>query len=78
MKKIVGLGACVFDTLISCDTYPVQDTKQKAESVFISGGGPVGNALVVASKLGVETEVLGAFGGDNAAAYLLEDLIATA
>lgn len=73
MKKIVGMGACVFDTLISCDTYPVEDTKQKAESVFISGGGPVGNALVVASKLGVETEVLGAFGGDNAAAYLLED-----
>ena len=73
MKKIVGMGACVFDTLISCDTYPVQDTKHKAEGVFISGGGPVGNALVVASKLGVETEVLGAFADDNAAVYLLED-----
>ena len=29
MKKVVGLGACVLDTLISCDKYPVEDTKQK-------------------------------------------------
>ena len=41
------------DTLINCDRYPAEDTKQKAESVFVSGGGPVGNALVVLSKLGV-------------------------
>ena len=73
MKKIVGMGACVFDTLISCNTYPTEDTKQKAEGVFVSGGGPVGNALVVASKLGVETEVLGAFADDNAGVYMLED-----
>ena len=32
MKKVVGLGACVLDTLISCDTYPTEDKKQKAES----------------------------------------------
>lgn len=73
MKKVVGLGACVLDTLIVCDRYPTEDTKQKAESVFLSGGGPVGNALVVMSKLGVETNVIGGFGGDNAGAYLLED-----
>ncbi len=73
MKKVVGLGACVLDTLINCDTYPKEDTKQKAESVFLAGGGPVGNALVVMSKLGVETQVIGGFGGDNAGAYLLED-----
>lgn len=73
MKKVVGLGACVLDTLITCDRYPKEDTKQKAESVFLSGGGPVGNALVVMSKLGVEAEVIGGFGDDNAGAYLLED-----
>lgn len=73
MKKVVGLGACVLDTLIVCDKYPTEDTKQKAESVFVSGGGPVGNALVVMSKLGVKADVIGAFADDNAGTYLLED-----
>jgi sulfofructose kinase len=73
MKKVVGLGACVLDTLINCDKYPTEDTKQKAESIFLSGGGPVGNALVVISKLGVGAEVIGGFGGDNAGKYLLDD-----
>ena len=73
MKKVVGLGACVLDTLINCDKYPLEDTKQKAQGVFLSGGGPVGNALVVMSKLGVETEVVGGFGSDNAGKYLLDD-----
>ena len=73
MKKVVGLGACVYDTLINCNTYPIEDTKQKAESVFISGGGPVGNALVVMSKLNVRTEIIGGFGSDNAGKYLLDD-----
>ena len=73
MKKVVGLGACVLDTLISCDSYPAEDKKQKAESIFLSGGGPVGNALVVISKLGVKAEVIGGFGSDNAGKYLLDD-----
>ena len=53
MKKIVGLGACVYDTLINCDRFPTEDTKQKADSVFVTGGGPVCNALVIAGKLGI-------------------------
>jgi len=73
MKKVVGLGACVLDTLINCDKYPVEDTKQKADGVFLSGGGPVGNALVVMSKLGVSAEVIGGFAGDSAGSYLLGD-----
>lgn len=73
MKKVVGLGACVLDTLICCETYPTEDKKQKAESIFLSGGGPVGNALVVIRKLGVDAEVVGGFGSDNAGKYLLDD-----
>jgi len=73
MKKVIGLGACVYDTLISCGTYPTENTKQKADGIFVSGGGPVGNALVVLSKLEYETDVLGAFADDAAGKFLLED-----
>ncbi len=40
---------------------------------MLVGGDPVGNALVVISKLGVKAEVIGGFGDDNAADYLIED-----
>ena len=73
MANIVGIGANVYDTLIDCSTYPEQDKKVKANDVFVSGGGPVGNALVVMSKLGVSAEVVGAFSSDMAGKYLLED-----
>ncbi|MBQ4269783.1 MAG: hypothetical protein IJB97_09080 [Clostridia bacterium] len=73
MKKVVGLGACVYDTLITVSGYPTEDTKQKAENIFVSGGGPVGNALVVLSKLGVQTSVIGGFAPDAAGRFLLAD-----
>lgn len=73
MKKVVGLGACVYDTLITVSNYPTEDTKQKAENIFVSGGGPVGNALVVLSKLGVGTAVIGGFAPDAAGQFLLAD-----
>lgn len=73
MDKIVGLGACVYDTLINCDEYPKEDTKYRSNGVFVSGGGPVGNALVVIKKLGVDTAVSGLFADDEAGKYLIED-----
>lgn len=73
MKKVVGLGACVYDTLINCDKYPTEDTKLKSNGVFVSGGGPVGNALVVMQKLGLDTFVLGLFADDDAGKYLIGD-----
>ncbi len=73
MKKVVGLGANVLDTLINCESYPVEDTKQKSNGVFLSGGGPVGNALVVISKLGIKAEVIGALADDSASEYLIKD-----
>ena len=75
MKKIVGLGACVYDTLIECDLYPKEDTKKRAENIIVSGGGPVGNALVVASKLGASTYVIGSFADDDGGKYLLADFV---
>ena len=69
MKRLVGLGACVYDTLITCAEYPAEDTKKKSERVFHSGGGPVGNALVIASKLGLDCSIVGAFADDAVLLY---------
>ncbi len=73
MKRVVGFGANVLDTLISLDAFPTEDKKVKAEKITLSGGGPVGNALVVMSKLGISAEVIGAFANDTAGEYLLSD-----
>lgn len=73
MRRAVGLGACVLDTIISCKTYPKEDTKMKAEGILKTGGGPVANALVVMSKLDVDACVLGAFASDSDADFLLSD-----
>lgn len=73
MKKVVGLGACVFDTLIKCSEFPAEDCKKRADGVFVSGGGPVGNALVVMSKLGVNAALTGGLADDGAGKYMAED-----
>lgn len=73
MSRLFGLGACVLDTLIVCKEYPREDTKLRAEKVFRSGGGPVGNALTVAAKLGLSSAVIGAFPENEDGAYLLSD-----
>ena len=65
MKKVVGLGASVLDTIIEMDVFPTEDTKKKADNVFTSGGGPVGNALVCIAKLGVVSSYLGVLSNDS-------------
>ena len=73
MKRVIGLGACVVDTLISCDTFPKEDTKYKADEITRTVGGPVANALIVMSKLGVCAEVIGAVADDDGGKFILSD-----
>lgn len=73
MNKIVGIGACVMDTLISLPHYPSEDTKLKAEGSRPSGGGPVATALVAASKLGSESAYIGVLSSDNGGKFLIGD-----
>lgn len=73
MKKIVGLGACVVDTLIRCDSFPTEDTKHRASSIKKAPGGPVTNALVIASRLGADAEIIGAFADDDGGKFILSD-----
>lgn len=73
MAQIVGVGANVFDTLYRLDTYPTEDTKQKAQSVIESGGGPCGTGLVAASKLGASCAYIGNCSDDRAGQFLRAD-----
>lgn len=73
MINIVGIGANVYDTLITVESYPTEDTKKKASSTKVSGGGPCATGLVAASKLGESAAFIGNVTDDSASAFLLSD-----
>lgn len=71
--KIVGIGACVMDTLVTIPNYPKEDTKLKAVSSKVAGGGPTATGLVAAQKLGVQAGYIGVLSDDNGGNFLLGD-----
>lgn len=71
--EIVGIGACVLDTLITLPVYPQEDTKLGALSTRLSGGGPTATGLVAAARLGADTCFLGNLSTDSAGDFLLRD-----
>ena len=71
--KVVGIGACVMDTLITVPGYPKEDTKLRALSSKIAGGGPTATGIVACAKLGVRSGFLGTLANDNGGKFLLED-----
>lgn len=73
MINIVGIGANVCDTLISTNEYPSEDTKMKAQSITMAGGGPTATGLVAASKLGESCAFIGVLSDDAGGKFLLED-----
>jgi len=73
MSKIVGIGACVMDTLVTVSNYPKEDTKLRALDSKPAGGGPTATGIVAASKLGVEVGFIGNLSDDNGGAFLKQD-----
>ncbi|MBE6643356.1 MAG: hypothetical protein E7615_06875 [Ruminococcaceae bacterium] len=73
MINIVGIGACVMDTLVSVPRYPEEDTKLRAEGTRLAGGGPVATGLVAAAKLGQKCGYIGVLSDDNGGAFLKAD-----
>ena len=61
------------DTLIHVPFYPNEDTKMRAESSRLAGGGPTATALVAAQKLGEQTAYLGVLSDDNGGSFLRKD-----
>ncbi len=70
MAKIVGIGACVMDTLYSLPTYPTEDTKMRATDTKLAGGGPVATGLVAAAKLGAKAAYIGTLASDAGGSFL--------
>jgi sugar/nucleoside kinase (ribokinase family) len=75
MSKIVGIGACVMDTLITVPNYPNEDTKLRATSSKIAGGGPTATGIVAASKLSEDSAYIGVLSTDNGGRFLRDDFI---
>ncbi|MBE6595013.1 MAG: hypothetical protein E7644_04370 [Ruminococcaceae bacterium] len=73
MNRIVGIGACVKDTLLQVPDYPIEDTKMRALSSREAGGGPVATGLVAAAKLGADAAYIGVLSTDSAGEFLLRD-----
>ena len=73
MINIVGIGACVMDTLVSVPRYPEEDTKLRADGTRLAGGGPTATGLVAAAKLGQSCGFIGVLSDDNGGAFLKGD-----
>lgn len=71
--KIVGIGACVMDTLFTLPHYPKEDTKLRATSAKPAGGGPTATGIVAAAKLGESAAFIGVLSSDNGGKFLMED-----
>lgn len=73
MNKIVGIGACVMDTLVTVPNFPKEDSKLRALSSKAAGGGPTATGLVAARKLGEQTAYIGVLSDDNGGVFLQKD-----
>ena len=72
-RRIVGIGACVADTLYRIPVYPREDTKLKADDSKTAGGGPVATGLVAAQQLGMQTAYIGNLSDDGNGRFLQAD-----
>ncbi len=72
MMDVVGIGASVFDILMTAEGYPKEDTKMQGVETKTQGGGPCATALVAMSKLGVSSCYMGTLGDDLYGDSLIE------
>ena len=61
----IGIGLCIWDTLISLDGYPKEDGKLPVQQIASKGGGPTATALKAMARLGLATGYMGALGCDE-------------
>lgn len=64
MTEVIGIGAALFDILMTVDGFPREDTKLQGTSTKLQCGGPCATALVAARKLGITAKYMGTLGDD--------------
>lgn len=64
MASVVGIGAAVFDILMTLDSFPQEDTKIWGRETKFQCGGPCATGLVAISKLGESACYMGTVGDD--------------
>lgn len=74
MIQVVGIGSAVFDTLMTTNNYPKEDSKLQGTATKFQCGGPCATALVAMSRLGIEAEYMGTVGDDMYGHFILDKL----
>lgn len=74
MAGVVGIGAAVFDILMTVDSYPTEDTKLRALETKFQCGGPCATGLVAISKLGETAAYMGTVGSDMYGSFVKSEL----
>ncbi|MBQ0101627.1 MAG: carbohydrate kinase family protein [Firmicutes bacterium] len=70
---VVGIGACVADTLITLPRFPKEDTKLRALSNLTAGVGHAATGILAAAQLGISTGFIGNLADDGGGKFLLSD-----
>jgi sugar/nucleoside kinase (ribokinase family) len=68
------MGIVPLDNLYTVERLPEPGTKTDAIDLTVQGGGPVPNALVAMSRLGLSTAIIAAVGDDPAGRQVVEEL----
>ena len=74
MAKVVGIGAAVFDILMTAETFPKEDTKLRGKETKLQCGGPCATGLVAIQKLGESACYMGTVGDDMYGSFISEEL----
>jgi ribokinase len=74
MMKAIGIGELVLDKTLLLNNYPIEGGKVVPEKSENSIGGPVASALILLSKLGVETYLVASVANDEAGEILKKKL----
>lgn len=72
--SVVGIGASVYDILMTVEGYPQEDTKQRGLETKFQCGGPCATGLVAVSKLGETACYMGTVGDDLYGAFVRGEL----
>ncbi|CAM9457179.1 unnamed protein product [Discosporangium mesarthrocarpum] len=72
--RVLGLGSAGVDFIALLESrYPVPDSKVRAQSLEVMGGGNCGNTLVALSRLGLDAAMITKVGSDTNGRLILDE-----